>query len=277
MKKLGLLVLFLSIIISGYSQRLSSDTTFYSPGMIRTITYRIDNKKDRIQWYKEDGSAYQETKFLTNPKTEEVSYVEEGKLKSKYFKIKGKKNGIIENYYDSGKIKLKGYYQNDNADSIWTDFMENGNRIRVSYFKKGKRTQDTTFYSDGKIKMLSIFKPGNVETKIQFYKNGQVKYKGDYVDSKMSGQRTIYDENGQPINGDFIIYDEEGKKEREGKSINGKPEGEMKVYNSDGKEILIANFKNGFAEGYTYYYGIDGKPTLRQYYLNGEFVKKGPQ
>ena len=61
---------------------------------------------------------------------------------------------------------------------------------------------------------------------------------------------------------------------REGKCINGKPEGEFKIYNDAGKLNRKVNFKNGLPHGSNYFYSKDGEITLTEVYESGKFVKE---
>lgn len=90
----------------------------------------------------------------------------------------------------------------------------------------------------------------------------------------MRGSRTCYTEKGDLCDGAFVSYYENGVKEREGFCVRGKPEGEFKVYQKNGKLTLILNFKNGLPEGNTYHYGENGSITLTELYKNGKFVKE---
>ncbi|MBL7913296.1 MAG: hypothetical protein JNJ41_19695 [Bacteroidia bacterium] len=106
---------------------------------------------------------------------------------------------------------------------------------------------------------------------ILYYENGNIQYTCSYKDDKMDGQRMCYDPSGNPSEGNFVFYNKDGSKEREGKCINGKPEGELKLYINN-KIVMLVNFKDGKPHGMTYHYDGNEIISLMEEYNNGSFV-----
>ena len=46
-------------------------------------------------------------------------------------------NGKLTTYYESGQIMIKGKYKDDKQDETWTYFDENGINVKVETYEKG--------------------------------------------------------------------------------------------------------------------------------------------
>jgi antitoxin component YwqK of YwqJK toxin-antitoxin module len=145
----------------------------------------------------------------------------------------------------------------------------------VAFFKDDKlEGEETYFYENGKPAERSFYKNGLRDgIAITYYKNGIIKSKGAYKENRLYGERVYFNQDGEPCNGDFAIYDQNGKIERSGKCIEGKPEGDLKVYDN-GNLSMLANFTNGRPHGYTYYYTPNQKISSIELYNEGEFIRE---
>ena len=203
-------------------------------------------------------------------------------------------------YYDSGTIKWNGSYENDLQIGEWYGYYENGRKYSFRIFENGKPKVDSIFNAFEKISMVveyhyyknqvekriyyenglyksqdAFFKDQELEgLTTSFYKNGNVKYTGGFRKGKMFGERFYYNETGELCNGKFTAYSDSGFVEREGRCINGKPEGEFIVFDSNREIVIKANFKNGKAEGPSYFYNPDDTTVLIEQYKNGKFIKE---
>jgi antitoxin component YwqK of YwqJK toxin-antitoxin module len=229
----------------------SADTSFTEPGHIKSITYKTNTIRDSIVYfYEKSGIRAVFIPSGTSSRGAWIQYNKEG--------VKTAEWGVEEN-------KLEGLY--------------------ISYGKKGQIIRKIN-YVKGKLEGMSIvyYENGNVRSKVYnennlqegelryYYPNGNIQWVGSYRKGKMDGERIYYDESGKPINGPFTTKDEDGKIEREGIFIDGKPEGDLKIYNSVGQLIILARFKDGKPDGATNYYGSDMIITRSELYKNGKFV-----
>ena len=101
-------------------------------------------------------------------------YYENGQLERKVNYKEGKQDGLVEWYYENGQLEGKGNYKDEKKDGLWKVYHENGQ-------VKGKFN-----YKDGK-------QDGVVET---YYANGQLKSKTNYKDGERDGLVEMYHENG---------------------------------------------------------------------------------
>jgi antitoxin component YwqK of YwqJK toxin-antitoxin module len=85
-------------------------------------------------------------------------------------------NGLQEQYYPNGQLKMSGKINNSGQkEGIWTSYFENGKKNSESNFKNG--------LNDG--------------YSMVWYPNGNVRYFGDYANGKKVGEWTFYNEKGE--------------------------------------------------------------------------------
>lgn len=160
------------------------------------------------------------------------------------------------------------YYNGNNGSKVirLIDFKTNGLLTkRIDYNKNGIKYLETSY------KYSKRHGPSTL-----YYENGNVQYTCEYKDNKMYGQRMCYDPAGNVSEGNFIFYNADGTKEREGQCINGKPEGQLKLYR-DNKIVMLANFKDGMPHGPTYYYDANQMIRSMEEYKNGNFVNQSTE
>ena len=114
-----------------------------------------------------DGLYYE--KYTDAPFTGNVIGQQQGKIS------KGIQNGEWIEYWDNGKLKLKGNVKNGQQEG------------EVLYY-----------YENGKLEIKGNFKNGKVEGEyLKYYENGQLKYKSNHKDGKQEGEWLYYYDNGQ--------------------------------------------------------------------------------
>lgn len=97
--------------------------------------------------------------------------------------------GIIKEFYPSGKLMFIKSYENGKKDGDWLSYYENGNL-------KSKK------------KFVNGIKIGEFET---YFENGQIEYKGSFKDGLEEGEWLLFDESGSLIRKDIF---------KEGKRLN---------------------------------------------------------
>jgi len=90
----------------------------------------------------------------------------------------GVKPGEYFEYYPSGKLKMKGFYNEQvNRDGLWISYYEEGSKWSESYYVDGKR--------DGH--------------SLTFFPNGEIRYIGEYKNDEKKGSWKFYNEQGALI------------------------------------------------------------------------------
>ena len=104
-----------------------------------------------------------------------------------------------ELYHENGKIQAKGKYQNQQKDSLWLFFTENGHKINEVFFKYDKKHGlEKKFYRSGQCSEMIHWKNGKKDsTYKQYYPSGALKMKATYDEGKMQGVTAYYHENGE--------------------------------------------------------------------------------
>lgn len=86
---------------------------------------------------------------------------DDGKPKLKYaVDDKGRKEGIYQEYYASGKTKLMANYKNDQRQGTCTEFDEKGKKILTALYKEGKLSGTLIRYENGLPILYQPFKDG---------------------------------------------------------------------------------------------------------------------
>lgn len=170
--------------------------------------------------------------------------------------------GWMEDYYTTGTILHKGFYE-DGQLKVFKNFYPNGNVERSFRIIDMKRCESVEYFQDGKIKSEIIFYDGNAQKQTDYYPNGVISYieesekNNDYL-----FKRNSYREDGNPS----IIFEIIDKKKKtyihKEYFENGKlkEEGEMK-YSADALDYV--------KEGTWVYYDELGKQTRKEKYHNG--------
>lgn len=111
--------------------------------------------------------------------------------------IKGKQGQMCYGYYESGKLKSKCFYFNDEPLGQYYTYLENGKIESIANYEDGKLNGDYKYYYDnGQLWTEEIFKNDNLmEILSNYNKKGKLQEKG----SIKNGTGTVYN------------YDSDGK------------------------------------------------------------------
>ena len=95
--------------------------------------------------------------------SKERVYYSNGNLKSEISTDNNSvKNGPILNYFEDGRVAVKGYFKDDKRDKKWYFYDEN----------------------TGNISAIETYKDGELEgEQLYYYPNGKLKLKGSYKDN----------------------------------------------------------------------------------------------
>ena len=141
--------------------------------------------------------------------------------------------GWVEDYYLSGSIIHKGYYE-DGHLKIYRNYYENGNTERAFKIVGLKSANMQIFYPDGKLKSDVTYYKGEPQIWTDYYANGQIEYTEENSKSmEYLIFRKSYTEDGKPQEIFELIDQKKKMYSKKEYYENGKikSEGEMK-YNS---------------------------------------------
>ena len=113
---------------------------------------------------------------------------DDGTVKLKYeVDAKGKKDGLLEEFYPTGKAKLRAEYKGDLLDGKYASFFEDG-RVRVTAtYQKGKLNGVYTERTDkGQLRLMAHYKDGKLDGNVTRYEEGLPAF-------------TLSFQNGEPV------------------------------------------------------------------------------
>lgn len=184
----------------------------------------------------------------------------------RYNKIGYNVQGWMEDFYTTGAILHKGFYE-DGQLKVFKNFYPNGNVERSFRIIDFKRCEQIEYFQDGKIKSEISFYEGNAQKQVDYYPNGVISYIEE--SEKNNGylyKRNSYKEDGTPS----IIFEIIDKKKKtymhKEYFDNGKikEEGEMK-FSFDASDYV--------KEGVWTYYDESGKQIRKEKYTNGSKIE----
>jgi antitoxin component YwqK of YwqJK toxin-antitoxin module len=103
------------------------------------------------------------TLFACNSNVKEVKtyFKEGGQLQRQYKTVDGKIEGIMTEYYPSGKVKMARLFQNGLQTGNTVVYFEDGKIKESQYFENGLQVRgDTIFYPTGTPELVVSFKDG---------------------------------------------------------------------------------------------------------------------
>jgi antitoxin component YwqK of YwqJK toxin-antitoxin module len=106
--------------------------------------------------------------------------------------------GIINVYYESGKIKLKTPYKNGKVEGLFLGYYESGKIRQETPYKNDKAEGlSKVYYESGKINAETFFKKGKMEGIYKRYsESGETEQEINYKNSEKEGLAKSYLKNG---------------------------------------------------------------------------------
>lgn len=170
--------------------------------------------------------------------------------------------GWIEDYYTTGTVIHKGFYE-DGQLKVFKNFYPNGNVERSFRIIDMKRCEMIEYYQTGKVKSEISFYESNAQKQVDYFENGVVSYiEESEKNNAYLFKRNSYKEDGNPT----IIFEMLDKKKKiythKEYFDNGKikEEGEMK-FSIDASDYV--------KEGSWAYYDDSGKLIKKEKFHNG--------
>jgi len=168
------------------------------------------------------------------------------KIIHEYFSLKDSSFRETE-YYESGKLKSKYYYQSGQIQGPAIGFFENGDTAQISHFKKGlKDGLEKTWYNSGELWSRYIFNDGKKISGNHFFRNGQptakLKFEDGYViwgeyyhpNGNIRSTGSIEDNKKTGV---WEYYHENGNLKEMGEYVNGKKTGIWQEFDKEGNLI----------------------------------------
>jgi len=155
-------------------------------------------------------------------------------------------NGVIEQYYSSGRLKEFYTYKNGLKTGNFEERLANGIiTVRGEFFNGLKHHKWQYYAPNGQLEEVINYHLDTLHGEYAFYfPDNSIKTKGNYLKGRKHGQWAWMMENGNI--------------EMEGDFRQGKQNGEWKYYFSSGELSYVAHFDNGDRSGDWIYYFIDG-------------------
>ncbi len=192
---------------------------------------------------------------------------------------KGRKQGEWAKYWDSGKVRYMGAFENgmpnglfrhfDEAGVLTSEVLHVGERSRARHFHPegglmatgnyiDQRKDSTWNYYDveGRLRKVEHYSKGELDgAQITYYGSGGMAEKGHFSNGIRKGEFKEWFENGHlkseytyvdgRPDGDVLHNHPNGRKESEGRVVNGEREGTWRYFNEDGSLHLQAVFRSG--------------------------------
>ncbi len=163
--------------------------------------------------------------------------------------------GVWNNYYDNGRLRSKGNFQNDRQTGLWEFYFPTEKKEQTGNFQNGVMEGEWKwYYPDGNILREEIYVRGRPNgSSVEYSDSGKVVFKGNYLDGEPDGLWEL-------MIGD--VY-ETGDYEQ------GLKNGVWKTYFRNGKLYHKGNFIQGNPDGKHEFYYPDGTLKEEQYYVMG--------
>ncbi len=198
---------------------------------------------------------------------------------------RGQKTGYWKKYYDNGKLKYQGYFENDKPLGIMRRYYKGGLPQAVIDFRPDSRTAHAQlFYENGKPAAEGNYINGKKDSTWIFYSfyNGRVAIKEDYSNGLRNGMSIKYYDNGEVSekmewksnqkDGIWEQYYENGQLRLEARHQNGKREGQFRTFNPEGEPSVKGQYKQGVMDGKWIYYNDEGETDFEVQYVNGKML-----
>ncbi len=156
------------------------------------------------------------------------------KLRWEWFYKDGQKDGVSKGWWPDGKLKHQWSWKNGIADGTWIHWNNDGLKFCEENYKDGKLNGTrTTWYENGQKESDGTYKEGCRDGNwTEWYSSGQRKSLGTYNNELENGLWTYWSpdgndvsklviKNGQPWEGRYIVWGENGERKLERFYENG--------------------------------------------------------
>lgn len=198
---------------------------------------------------------------LSLNREKDITYYENGRVRSDITLVDGIKNGVALNYFEDGSLAVKGYFSEDKRDKKWYFYDENTKKLSA----------------------IENYKLGDLEgEQFYYYPDGKLKLKGSYKDNVRTGFWQMYDEDGKLtvqnifLDGEKVIsvalFQSNGNILCSGLTKDGLREGMWQYFDEDGKLLYDVIYSQGIRNGEWKAYDKDGNIIATGYYNNDKIL-----
>ncbi len=270
-------VYIITILVTVLSISTSVSQTMNKRGIKKETTYYdADKTKKQSEGYVIDNEYYS---FNGQKWGKWTYWYENGNLQEISHYYLGKLDGIVQQFYPSGKIKTEGIFLEGIQEGKMTAYYENGNIAELGMFHKDEKIGAFYYnYSDSTPMKKSFYDSSGNEFVVSYYsKNGkQTLTEGD-------GTMTIYFSTGDIKekyeykdsikNGPFSVYKVNGKLLTKGEFANGLPHGEwIEKQPFVDRDKVLKTYDNGKLTGKYEKYFSNGKINIKGTFDDGTKV-----
>lgn len=172
---------------------------YYADGSIFTTGRYSDGKREG-EWkiYTEDGRVWKTYNYKNDLLNgEHVIYHTKTSIpETKGSYVNGEKDGVWENFYLSGKRRMRGTYVEGLKNGLFTEWYESGTeKSRTNYVNDMMSGKMTVYYETGAVLYEADMNDRNGEIK-GYYRNGTLSFEGKMKDGRRTGKWTFYDKSG---------------------------------------------------------------------------------
>jgi antitoxin component YwqK of YwqJK toxin-antitoxin module len=174
--------------------------------------------------------------------------------------------GLLKDLYPGGKLKHKGYYDNGQIVTLFTNYYENGQIEREFKAKSDVKGTLLVYYPDGVLMSRVEWIKGQSLKWEDFYPSGKLQFIEEFTrnfDHYL--YMRFYFESGKP-NILFELTDEKSK------TYSYKEYYEDGQVSESGTKIMNQSLGDYQMDGKWYYYSEDGKLTLEEEYVHGQLI-----
>ena len=240
--------------------------TYYSNGKLKSEGNRTLFLLDSTwKFYRENGSLSQLISYKNDLKEGIEIYYDslERKVKS-YTYLGNVKQGEYVVYFQSGKVKEQGVYENNVLSGVLKEFDEiDGRLITKKTYKNGLiYSQEKLNRYDGFGKKIGFWQ--------ELYSFGEIKEEGNYVNGLKQGLFKYY--NRQGIFEKYLYYEmgQLVQNEEQTKFIEVKKE-----YDEKGRVKQIGSFRGAVKHGHFQLLDSTGNIITTRIYLNDQLISEG--
>lgn len=177
-------------------------------------------------------------------------------IKSETDYHKGMPHGLHTEYYKSGKISRRGFYDAGKEDSAWTFYYEDGRKKAVENYLKGKKWGTNVYYfKSGKLAQITHYENDLADSVwTAWHENGQLKSRESFDKGKKEGEWAYYYDNGQPeskgsfekdkYNGRVEKWHKNGRQQATENYCLGQPCGRWEEFYENGQKKFAKEYRD---------------------------------
>lgn len=196
-----------------------------------------------------------------------------------------KKTGFWKNYYDNGKLRYSGYFEDDKPVGRMIKYYPGGIIQAIMVFEKRNDVSRVKLFSENG-KMIAEGKyNGRLKDSVWNYYSsfdGSLTMRESFLYGKRNGTSSRFYSNGKPSeilewendfeHGKWEQYYENGDLRLECSYNQGNRDGNFRSFYPGGKLSITGEYKNGLMNGIWTYYKENGDKDYEAEYIDGKML-----